>query len=112
MPFVDTKQLSVREPLPGWKGRFLNSENMTFGYYAVAAGASIHEHSHANEEVWHIIEGEFEVTIDGETRVVGAGCVAAVPPNTSHRVKAVSDGRVIVADHPLRQSIGGVNTDD
>ena len=61
MPFIDTKQLSVKEPLPGWKGRFLNSENMTFGYYTVAAGASIHEHFHPNEEVWHIIEGEFEV---------------------------------------------------
>jgi len=112
MPFIDTKQLKVKEPLPGWKGRFLNSENMTFGYYTVATGASIHEHSHPNEEVWHIIEGEFEVTIGGETRVVGAGCVAAVPPNTTHSVQALSDGRVIVVDHPLRQSIGGVNTDD
>lgn len=52
MPFIDTSQLEIKEPLPGWKGRFLHSDNMLIGYYTVAAGASIHEHSHSNEEVW------------------------------------------------------------
>lgn len=57
MPFIDTNQLKVKEPLPGWRGRYFHSDNMTFAYYAVAAGASIHEHAHPNEEVWHVIEG-------------------------------------------------------
>jgi quercetin dioxygenase-like cupin family protein len=111
MPVIDTNQLKVREPLPGWKGRFFNSENMTFGYYHVQAGASIHSHSHANEEVWHVIEGELEITIGGQTHVAGPGCVALVPPNTAHSVKALSDGRSIVVDYPIRHSIGGVSTD-
>src|SRR5215475_3985222 len=55
MPFIDTSQLQVEEPLPGWNVRFFHSENMLFAYYAVSAGASIHEHSHPNEEVWHVI---------------------------------------------------------
>ena len=111
MPFIDTRQLKVKEPLPGWRGRYFHSDNMTFAYYTVAAGASIHEHSHANEEVWHVIEGKLEVTIGGQTQVAGPGFVAVVPPNTPHSVKALSDGRSIVVDHPLRQSVGGVNTD-
>jgi quercetin dioxygenase-like cupin family protein len=111
MPFIDTSQLKVIERLPGWKGRYFDSENMTFGYYAVTAGASIHEHSHPNEEVWHIIEGELEVTIDGQTLVAGPGCVAVVPPNTAHSVRALSDGRSIVVDHPLRRFLHGDNTD-
>jgi quercetin dioxygenase-like cupin family protein len=111
MPFIDTSQLNVKEPLPGWKGRYFNTDNLTFGYYDVVAGASIHEHSHPNEEVWHVIEGELEVTIGGQTKVAGPGSVAVVPPNTTHSVKALSDGRSIVVDYPLRQSIGGVSTD-
>ena len=111
MPLIDTSQLKVKEPLPGWKGRFFNSENMTFGYYSVEAGASIHEHSHPNEEVWHVIEGEHEVSIGGQTQVAGPGFVAVVPPNTLHSVRALSDGRAIVVDYPLRQSIGGVSTE-
>ena len=110
MPFIDTSELTVKEPLPGWKGRYFNSESMTFGYYAVAAGASIHEHEHPNEEVWHVIEGELAVTIGGQTRTAGPGSVAIVPPNTTHSVRALTDGRAIVVDHPLRRALGGVST--
>jgi len=111
MAFIDTRALAIKEPLPGWKGRFFNSENLTFGYYDVVEGAAIHEHDHPNEEVWHVIEGSLEVTVDGVTRVAAAGAVAIVPPNTRHAVKALSDGRVIVVDYPLRGSIGGVRLD-
>src|SRR5882724_8085958 len=111
MSFIDTRQLMVKEPLPGWQGRYFNSDAKTFGYDALCAGASIHEHSHPTEEVWHIIEGELEVTIAGQTQVAGPGCVAVVPPNTVHSVKALSDGRSIVVDYPLRHAIGGVDTD-
>jgi quercetin dioxygenase-like cupin family protein len=30
--------------------------------------------------------------------------VAIVPPNTAHSVKALSDGKAIVADYPLREN--------
>lgn len=108
MPFIDTRQITVKEPLPGWKGRFFNSASMTFGHYDVGAGAQIHEHFHPNEEVWHIVAGQLEVTIAGQTQVAGPGCVAIVPPNTPHSVKALTDSRAIVVDFPLRAAIGGV----
>jgi quercetin dioxygenase-like cupin family protein len=111
MPFINTNQLTIKEPLPGWKGRFFHSQNMTFGYYSFEAGASIHEHSHPNEEVWHIIEGEVEVRIAGQMRLAGPGSVAIVPPNTAHCVKALTSGRSIVVDYPLRHSFSGINTD-
>ena len=31
---------------------------MTFAYYAVEAGPWIHEHSHPNDEVWDVIDGQ------------------------------------------------------
>ena len=111
MPFIDTSQVTVKEPPPGRKGRYFNSERITLGYYAVTAGASIHEHEHLNEEVWHVIEGELAVTIGGQTRTAGPGSVAIVPPNTTHSVRALTDGRAIVVDHPLRRSLGGVSTE-
>jgi len=39
--------------------------NMTFEHYDFVSGASIHEHSHPQEEVYEVIKGELEVTIDG-----------------------------------------------
>jgi quercetin dioxygenase-like cupin family protein len=109
MPFIDTSQLKVKERLPGWKGRYFNSDNMTFGYYAVEAGATIHEHAHPQEEVWHVIAGELEVTIAGQ--IAGPGSVAIIPANAAHSVKALSDGQSIVVDYPLRDMLGGVNTE-
>jgi quercetin dioxygenase-like cupin family protein len=89
MTFIDTNHLTVKEPRAGWKGRFFHSQNMTFAYYAVAAGAWSHEHSHPNDEVWNVIDGELEIKIDAETLVAGAGCAVVVPPDTAHSVKAL-----------------------
>ncbi|HXB67293.1 MAG TPA: cupin domain-containing protein [Candidatus Acidoferrales bacterium] len=104
MPFIDTKNLPVVERLPGWRGRYFDSPSMTFGHYEFDAGSSIHEHFHPQEEVWQIIEGELEITIGGVTQRSGPGSVGIVPPNTPHAVKAISSGRAIVVDYPLRQA--------
>lgn len=68
-------------------------------------GASVHEHAHAQEEVWVILAGELEVTIDGVTQIAVPGVVAIVPPNVVHSVKALRAGKAIVVDYPLRPNI-------
>ena len=107
--FIDTKELNVKKLREGWEGRFFHSLNMTFAYYAAEAGARIHEHSHPNDEVWNVIDGQLEIIIAGEVKVAGPGYAAVVPPNTLHSVKALSHVRAIVVDYPRRESIGGIN---
>ena len=103
MNFVDTSQLPVIERLPGWRGRYFESPSMTFAHYEFDAGSSIHEHSHAQEEVYEVIEGELEISIGGVTRRLVPGVVGIVPPNALHSVKAITDGKVIIVDYPLRE---------
>ena len=110
MPFIDLDELPEKEPLPGWKGRYAHSDQMTFAFYQVEEGASIHVHDHEQEEVWHVLEGRLEVTIGGESRVVGPGGVAIVPPHTAHGVRALAASRAVVVDHPRRESVGRVDT--
>ncbi|MGA2900687.1 MAG: cupin domain-containing protein [Candidatus Acidiferrales bacterium] len=102
MTFVDTSSLKVIERLPGWFGRYFHSANMTFAHYDFKRGASIHEHFHPQEEVYEVTEGELEVTIDGEARIARPGLVAIVPSNARHSIKALTDGRAIIVDYPLR----------
>jgi mannose-6-phosphate isomerase-like protein (cupin superfamily) len=66
-------------------------------------GSSIHEHFHLQEEVYEVIEGELEMTIDGVVEIARAGLVAIVPSNVRHSVKALTDGRAIIVDYPLRR---------
>jgi quercetin dioxygenase-like cupin family protein len=106
MPFVDTNSLAVIERLPGWRGRYFHSPSMTFAHYEFRRESSIHEHFHPQEEVYEVIEGELEVTIEGVTQIARAGLVAIVPGNARHSVRALTDGRAIIVDYPLRKDFG------
>jgi quercetin dioxygenase-like cupin family protein len=102
MPFIDTRQLTAIEKRPGWRGRLFHSASMTFAHWEFAAGSSIHAHAHDQEEVWHVLEGELEITIDGAAQTAGPGMVAIVPARASHAVRALRDDKAIVVDHPRR----------
>lgn len=106
MALVDTNVLKVIERLPGWKGRYFHTANMTFAHYEFTAGSAIHEHFHPEEEVYEVIEGELEVTIGGNSQIAKPGLVAIVPPNVRHSVRALTNGRLIVVDHPARPEFG------
>ena len=106
MPFIDTSVLEVIERLPGWYGRYFHSPSMTFAHYDFKRGSFIHEHFHPQEEVYEVIEGELELTIDGVKQVARPGLVGIVPSNVRHSVKALTDGRAIIVDYPLRTDTG------
>ena len=103
MPFIDTRTLTVIERLPGWYGRYFHSPSMTFAHYDFKGGSSIHEPFHPEEEVYEVIDGELEVTIDGVAQIARPGLVAIVPGNVRHSVKALTDGRAIIVDYPQRR---------
>jgi len=107
MPFVDTNTLPTGERLPGWKGRSFNSDSMTFAHYCFDAGSRIPEHCHSNEEVWTVLEGELEVSVATHLIHAGPGFVAIVPPYNAHRVVALTDGKAIVTDCPVRVDPSG-----
>ena len=79
---------------------------MTFAHYDFKRGSSIHEHSHPQEEVYEVIEGELELTVNGVTKIAKPGVVGIVPSNMQHSVKALTDGKLIVVDYPSRPEIG------
>ena len=103
MPLIDTTKLPEVERLPGWRVRYFDSASMTVAHYEFDAGASIHEHSHQQEEVYEVIEGELEITIAGVTGRLRPGVAGIVPSNALHSVKAISGGSLIVVDCPRRE---------
>ena len=48
-------------------------------------------HRHPWEEIYVVIEGELEINVDGDTRVLGPGGAAHVPANTVHSLRNVTD---------------------
>ena len=103
MPFEQLSDIEAREIVPGYRARFLHSGAMTFAHWEVDAGAALPDHEHPHEQVAHVLEGRFELTLDGETRVLDSGTVAVIPGGTRHAGRAVTDCRLLDVFHPVRE---------
>jgi quercetin dioxygenase-like cupin family protein len=59
-------------------------------------------HSHPHVQTSYVVEGAFEVTIDGATETIAAGGGYIVPSGLIHGVRALVPGRLIDAFTPRR----------
>ena len=70
---MDIKKIKSIEVMPGFKGRIIHGSDFTWVYWEIEKGASLQEHNHENEQLMHVIEGEFEFTIQGEKNICKNG---------------------------------------
>jgi quercetin dioxygenase-like cupin family protein len=103
MPFIDLRTINEKEHLPGCRGKFIHSENMTLVYWNIQAGSSFLEHSHPHEQVTNVTNGKFELTIDGKTQILEPSSVAFIPSNMKHAGKALTDCQIIDIFFPIRE---------
>ncbi len=103
MAFVNLKDIEQKELVPGYKVRFVHSDNMTLAYWDIDAGAALPLHSHPHEQVANVIEGKFEFTLENETRVIEPGDVVTIPSNVQHSGKAITTCRIIDVFYPVRE---------
>lgn len=103
MPFHSFDALDRSEEMPGYLGAFLHGENMTVTNWSVEAGAEFPEHTHPHEQISIVVEGEFELTLDGETDVLTPGRIAVIPPETLHSGRAVTECEIIDVFSPVRE---------
>ena len=97
------KDLEAREIVPGYKARFVHSEHMTLAYWTIEAGASLPSHKHHHEQVSNLLEGEFELTLEGEVHLLSPGSVLVIPSEAVHSGTAVTDCRILDVFYPRRE---------
>jgi quercetin dioxygenase-like cupin family protein len=103
MPFIQLKELPVKELLPGFEGRMIHTGNITVAYFNIKAGSVLPEHSHPHEQVTHILEGQLEMNIEGDTEIIEAGKVAVIPSNKKHSGRAITDCVALDVFQPVRE---------
>ncbi len=103
MQHLNLDEIEEKEPVSGFKVRFVHSENMTFSYWNVEPGAELPRHSHPHEQVTNVLEGEFELTVDGKSKKLSSGSVVIIPPDAVHSGRAITQSRIIDVFYPIRE---------
>ncbi|HSH03893.1 MAG TPA: cupin domain-containing protein [Anaerolineae bacterium] len=101
--FHNLTDIPEREIVPGYFAKFVHSQTMTFAYWRVEAGAQLPQHTHPHEQISTVIDGQFELTIDGQTQIVTAGDVATIPGNMPHSGRALTPCYLIDIFQPVRE---------
>jgi len=103
MQNIDLHSIDSKEVIPGFHGKFVHAKNITMAYWDVVAGYGLPEHSHEHEQITNIIEGEFELTLNGETLKLYAGAVVVIPANAVHSGKAITHCKIVDVFYPVRE---------
>lgn len=103
MEKIDLATIQPKEIMPGFQGRMVHSANMTFAHWEIKAGAPLPSHSHLHEQVVNMIEGEFELIVNGENHLLRANDVFIIPSYAVHSGRAITDCKIIDVFYPIRE---------
>ena len=103
MSKIDLSSIEPKALIDGYLARFIHTENMTFSFVDVIAGKTLPEHAHFNEQVSIMLEGEFELTLNGEPIRFGPGEVIVIPSNAKHSGLAITDCKIMDVFYPVRE---------
>ncbi len=109
MGLVKLNELPELKISEGILARAVTAQNVTVLHVKLTAGALLPEHTHENEQVVNIIDGELELTVDGQSYSLVPGKVMVLAPNPAHSGRAVTDCRVVDVFHPVRQDFRGTS---
>lgn len=102
--FIADKDIQWETPDPGIRRKVMayNEQLMLVKVeFQKGAVGALHEHYHS--QISHVESGMFEITIDGEKRVLKAGDAYYIPPHVVHGALCLEPGVLIDVFSPHRE---------
>ncbi|NAY92903.1 cupin domain-containing protein [Muricauda sp. JGD-17] len=100
---MNLKDISSKELIKGYHGKMIHSESMTWAFWDVEKDAEVPEHHHVHEQIMHVVQGNFEFTLNGKTSICQPGDVIIIPSNTPHSGKALTPCKLMDIFCPARE---------
>ena len=97
------KNINPKVLAPGITGYYAHGEKHTLGLVELKRGTSVPMHSHINEQITYILEGELDMVIGGVACSLTAGMFHVIPSNTPHSAIAITDCAAIDTFAPARE---------
>jgi quercetin dioxygenase-like cupin family protein len=96
--FAEVEALPTIRPVEGIEIRAVSGRDLTLSFVFFAAGAVAPMHTHPQEQMGTVLEGEMELDINGDRRVLHPGEVYSIPPGLPHGARAVGDKPSVALD--------------
>lgn len=94
--FFKVANLPGFAPVAGVDMQIMTGQNVMVNWVRVEAGAAVPVHAHPHEQLGFVLEGEINMTIDGETRVLKPGDAYAIPGTVTHGATGGPNGCVVI----------------
>ena len=101
--FQQFADIKTKEIAPGFFSKLIHTANNTINFIEVAAGNSVPDHAHIHEQLSFVIEGQFQLTVNGEVQLLDASMFAVIPSNVRHSGLAITDCKLIDVFSPVRE---------
>ena len=87
---MNLNTLPSKELMPGYHGKMVHGNQLTWAFWTVEKGAVVPEHQHPHEQIMHVVEGDFEFTLDGKQKFVNREILC-----TSHQIFPTQEKRLL-----------------
>ena len=84
MTYYAFPEMPARTPAEGIEMRVIQGERMTLAFFTIAQDSGIPEHTHPPRADRHGFEGQLQLMIAGEKRIVAPGGAYHIPSNATH----------------------------
>lgn len=102
-PFIHLNDLPDFIPCDGYHGKMVHTDTMTIAHWTITGGKCLPEHAHPHQQIVNLIEGEFELTVEGTPVHMKPGDVYVIDRQRLHSGRAITDCRIIDVWHPVRE---------
>lgn len=89
--------------MPGYHGKLIHGNRISWAFWTVEKGAEVPLHQHPHEQIMHVVEGDFEFSLNGSTKVYHPGDVVLIPSNSPHAGKALTACKLMDVFSPVRE---------
>jgi len=102
--FVKAKEVNREEIAPGVYRKIMGYEsNLMIIYVEFGENTSFPPHKHIHQQISFVLEGEFEIDINGGKEILQKGDAYIVPESTLHAVKCLKKGALLDTFSPMRE---------
>ena len=103
MNFCRWDEVNHEQLNPLFARRVFHGERLTLARVYMKKGCRVPLHSHENEQVSNVIEGQLRFEIAGREQIVGAGELVHIPSNVPHLAEAMEDTVCLDIFNPIRE---------